>query len=136
MSTEETWGLKPGDCKLLAVQIFPGHALVGVLSILSNWGPPVGGRFDYDFLDIWAGVDPSVHATSVVLYGCDDSSGNWEVRGPFTKSESVSLPGRSIDLYHYNYRGIPPSEFVIRATNSGGSDYYDNNGGANYLSLS
>ena len=91
-----------------------------------NWGPPISGRFDTDFFDLWAAAAADDKG-AVVLQGA--RNGVWNIQSPFQLAEKteqfnlykIHLPGQ------YDY----PDEFVIRFDTEEGP-FYDNNNGQNY----
>jgi hypothetical protein len=134
MSEHYIWRLEESEPELLASILFRPDAVVSVMSIACNWGPPVSGRFDTDYLDIWAVADESVKAASVVLYGrgeISDWSSPWRDIAEFTKAKTANVDGdwgsRTVGVYHF--AGLPVEEFVVRLTDDQGRQYFDNNGG-------
>jgi hypothetical protein len=99
---------------------------VCLVALDCNWGPPVSGRFDNDFLQIWAAADTRLKPKRVSLLGARDNSG-WTIKVDFA---SVSTMG-NMELFfaslgsQYQF----PNQFVIRMEDEGGSTFYDNNGG-------
>ncbi|HME07237.1 MAG TPA: hypothetical protein VKG25_09310 [Bryobacteraceae bacterium] len=124
MSAQESWRLNEAEAEFVAARYFRTESVVSVLSILCNWGPPVSGRFDSDFLDIWVAADDSLSPKSVVLYGCTDA---WHDIGEFVKSKTTNVHGKAVGLYRFS--GWPVEEFVVRLTDHRGDPRYDNNGG-------
>jgi hypothetical protein len=109
---------------------------VAVNSVVCNWGPPVSGRFDEDYLDIWVAADDSLKPSSVALYGRGQGSGfdpaepnsfGWRDVGEFVKIKSVTIDGKTVGMYQFS--GTPVEEFVVRLVDHQGSHHYDNNGG-------
>ena len=45
------------------------NAEVRLAAIDYNWGPPISGRFDSDFTQVWAVVNSAVRPANVMLYG-------------------------------------------------------------------
>jgi hypothetical protein len=131
MSAQEAWRLDESEVELLASSQFRAGAAVSVMSILCNWGAPVSGRFDSDFLDVWVAADESLSPRSVALYGRggwpDSASSPWRDIGEFVKSKTADINGRAVALYHFS--GLPVEEFVVRLTDHRGDHHYDNNGG-------
>jgi hypothetical protein len=78
-----SWKIEETEIEAIASNTFPQQAVVSVISVVCFSGPPVSGRYDEgDYLDVWAAVDESLHAQSVVLYGCgtlsqDPNCPNW-----------------------------------------------------------
>jgi hypothetical protein len=137
MSAQEAWRLEENEVELVASSHFRSDAVVSVISIVCNYGAPVSGRYDDDFLDIWVAADESLIPRSVTLYGCgtmyeDPLHPNWRDIGEFAKSKTADINGRAVGLYHFS--GPPVDEFVVRLADDRGNHYYDNNGGygANY----
>jgi hypothetical protein len=136
-STQEAWRLDEDEVELVASSYFRSDAILSVISIVSYYGAPVSGRFEDDFLDIWAAADDSFNPRSVTLYGCGTMSEDpnrpiWRDLGEFAKSRTVNIKGRAVGLYRFS--GSPVDEFVVRLTDHQGNHHYDNNGGygANY----
>ncbi len=132
VSAQESWRLEESEVELVASSHFRAGAAASVISILGNWGPPVTGRFDEDFLDIWVAADDSLRPQSVSLYGRENtfeasSDSPWRDIGEFSKSKTANIHGRAVGLYHFS--GLPVEEFVIRLTDHRGDHHYDNNGG-------
>jgi len=135
MSAQEKWRLQEDEIQRLASRLFHPDSAVAVISILCNWGPPVSGRFDEDFLDVWAVTDDSLRPKSLVLYGCGVAGDSqpvstraWRDVGEFGKSKAVDVTGRPVGLYHYS-SSLPVDQFVVRLTDSRDEYHYDNNGG-------
>jgi len=132
MTAQEAWRLEADEVELVASSHFHSDTIVSVISILCNWGPPVSGRFDPDFLDVWVVGDESVRPKSVALYGSGTvfeapSCSNWRDIGEFAKFRIADIHGRAVGLYHFS--GLPVDEFVVRLTDDQGNHHYDNNGG-------
>ncbi len=128
-----SWKIEETEIEAIASKTFPPHAVVSVISIVCFSGAPISGRYDEgDYLDVWAAVDESVNARSVVLYGCgtlseDPNRPNWRDIGEFARCKTVEIGGRSVGLYRFS--GAPVDEFVVRLTDQLGEEHYDNNGG-------
>ena len=128
-----SWKIEENEIERIASKTFHPHAIVSVVSIVSFSGPPISGRYDEgDYLDVWAAVDESFNARSVVLYGCgtlseDPNRPNWRDIGEFSKCKTVKIGGRFVGLYRFS--GPPVDEFVVRLTDHHGEQHYDNNGG-------
>lgn len=132
MNAQEAWRLEESEVQLVAASRWRPGTPVSVVSILCNWGAPVSGRYDPDFLDIWVVADDSLNPSAIVLHGCSTGSegtsgSRWLDIGEFVKIETADINGRSVGLYHYS--GPPVDEFVVRLTDHRGSHHYDNNGG-------
>lgn len=96
---------------------------VRLAAIDYNWGPPISGRFDSDFTQVWAVVKSAVHPANVMLYGLFGNT--WmDAPGPFEKRQVIG----EWELYYFA-GGTPPAQFVIRLETEDGQTYYDNNGG-------
>ncbi len=99
---------------------------VCLVALDCNWGPPVSGRFDTDFLQVWAAAASSLKPKRVSLVGArDDSEWNIEV-----DLDPVSTEGE-MQLYFaaLNSQYEFPNQFVIRMESEDGCLFYDNNGG-------
>ncbi|GHV07482.1 hypothetical protein AGMMS50229_14400 [Campylobacterota bacterium] len=112
--------------KQKASSLFGGSRKIALIAIDGNWGPPISGRFDSDFLNIWAAV-PAGNKGEVILQG--GRNGQWNISIPF---QPLGKPEK-ISLYklHLSVQGEFPDEFVIRL-NCGAETFYDNNDGQNY----
>jgi hypothetical protein len=97
-----------------------------LIAVEGNWGPPISGRYDTDFLTIWAAIHAEDNG-EVYLQGARD--GEWSILEPFKLVEKT----KKIKLYKIAPSGPSefPHEFVIRL-NIGDESFYDNNNGANY----
>jgi hypothetical protein len=99
---------------------------VCLVALDCNWGPPVSGRYDNDFLQVWAAADTSLKPKRVSLLGARDNS-EWNIE---VHLDPVSTVGK-MQLY-FVARGSQfefPNRFVIRMESEDGSVFYDNNGG-------
>jgi hypothetical protein len=120
--------LREGMIKTLAGQKgerhLNGSRKVILIAVDGNWGPPVSGRFDTDFLNIWAVV---MEKGNLVLQGARD--GAWNIELPFESMEKVG----ELKLYKLHLSGQSgfPNEFVVRF-DTGTESFYDNNQGRNY----
>jgi hypothetical protein len=128
-----SWKIEETEIEAIATQTFPQQAVVSVISVVCFSGPPVSGRYDEgDYLDVWAAVDESLHAKSVVLYGCgtlseDPNCPDWRDINELARCKTLQIRGRSVSVYRFS--GAPVDEFVVRLTDSRGQTHYDNNGG-------
>jgi hypothetical protein len=107
VNAQEGWRLEEREVELVASRQFHLEAAVSVMSILCNWGSPISGRFDTDFLDIWAAADEALSPRCVVVYGCEatfDGSGHsqWRDTGEFVKSKTADVSGR-VSLLRFAY---------------------------------
>jgi hypothetical protein len=132
MTAQEHWRLEESEVELVASSQFHSETVVSVISILCNWSPPISGRCDPDFLDIWVAADESLNPKSIAVYGCEamfEGSGysHWRDTGVFVRSKTAEIGGRAVGLYHFS--GSPIDEFVVRLTDHRGEHHYDNNGG-------
>jgi hypothetical protein len=106
---------------------------VRLLALDYNWGPPISGRFDTDYLNVWAGVSGQPEGT-LFLQG-QGVNGSWDVELPFQPVGIVpGQGGAAVTVYslavgsQYQF----PQQFVLRFDLAGGGSIYDNNGGRNY----
>ncbi len=133
MNEHKDWRLDAREAELLASNQFPDSSVVSVMSIVCNWGPPISGRFDSDYLDVWIAADESLQPKSIVLHGCESASWEgdrcapWRDVGECIRSKSVDLHGRAVGIYRFS--GQPIDQFVVRLTDGQGNQHYDNNGG-------
>jgi hypothetical protein len=97
-----------------------------------NWGPPISGRFDTDFMHIWAAA--RVGTGSLFLHG-QRTNGDWSIDIPFERAASFTTPDH-VDYDFYSLTlGSPqdfPTQFVLRLDRGNGENRYDNNNGENY----
>jgi len=91
-----------------------------------NWGPPVSGRADKDFLQIWASVEFDVDPDIVSLVGKFNNEKPWNA---FYTFDFVKEVDKTYKLYLLQVEGRLPVEFVIKLLCTNGSTYFDNNGG-------
>jgi len=91
-----------------------------------NWGPPVSGRCDIDFLQIWVAVKSDVDAATVSLVGQFNGEKFWNAYFEFN---FVKNTHNNYKLYLLQAEGRLPVEFVIKLECTDGSTHYDNNGG-------
>jgi hypothetical protein len=94
-----------------------------------NWGPPVGGRFDEDFLQLWAAVKTEIGAKTVRLLG--NYGLNWTWVDDLQFQHVRDCGERQLYLL-WGVGSRLPTEFVIKLEAADGQVYYDNNGGSNY----
>ncbi len=97
---------------------------VSLAALDCNWGPPVSGRFDTDFLQAWACAQTALKPKSVTLEGAKDDS-DWNIRGDFSPVQAVG----DLTLYFLSMSYGFPNQFVIRMETEDGAVYCDNNGG-------
>jgi hypothetical protein len=99
---------------------------VGLVALDCNWGPPVSGRFDTDFLQVWAAAATSLKPKRVSLRGARDNS-EWNIEvdlNPVSTEGEMHLFFAALGS-QYEF----PNQFVIRMESEDGSVFYDNNGG-------
>jgi hypothetical protein len=124
--------LTGGDALTLAKQTASGA--VHLVAVEYNWGPPISGRFDTDFFNIWAAVWAGVGAGSLFLQG-KNTNGEWSINIPlewtasFMNSDHVKYEFFSLAL---EYQSAFPTAFVLRFESNNGDTSYDNNRGCNY----
>ncbi|HET7460021.1 MAG TPA: hypothetical protein VFJ82_02190 [Longimicrobium sp.] len=106
---------------------------VRLLALDYNWGPPVSGRYDSDYLNVW-GVVPGEADGALFLYG-QQVNGGWDLNLPFQRVEVVQdRDGRPVTLFALSEgsQNQFPTQFVLRYDPAEGPPQYDNNGGWNY----
>lgn len=106
---------------------------VGLTAIDYNWGPPVSGRFDSDWMHVWACWAGDPESGSMHLQGTqwDD---DWALDSLFEIVGTVlhRRMSSALTLFHLDLKGPFPTEFVLRFDHSDGRRLYDNNGNDNY----
>jgi hypothetical protein len=125
----------------LAQQIARGD--VRFIAIDYNWGPPRSGRFDTDWMHLWAVTNTARGRGILYLQGKGTGRENeWYINAPFTFIVNITnipyqLHGVEYSLYHLELRSQYdfPVEFVLRFDADDGSTYYDNNNCQNYKIL-
>ena len=100
-----------------------------LVAIDYNWGPPTSGRFDVDFLQIWAAAKTSIAPKTVRLLGNYGPNHTWVDELQFQPVRDCGE--RQLYLLDQGAVGLS-TEFVIKVETTNGQVYYDNNGGANY----
>lgn len=106
---------------------------VKLLALDCNWGPPISGRFDEDFLRIWVIALGDASSGRVFLQGAENRwHGNrlekdWSIDKRFEFQKYIGAAG-VLGLYYLETVSIP-AEFVIRYEAGDGHVHYDNNGG-------
>ena len=117
------------DALTLAKQTVRGT--VCLLAVEYNWGPPVSGRFDTDFLNVWAAVSAGVGAGSLFC-----RVGALTVSGPSTPFERTVARLGDADYGFFSLalqsQSLFPTDFVLRFESDNGETSYDNNQGGNY----
>jgi hypothetical protein len=107
---------------------------VCLVALDCNWGPPVSGRFDTDFLQVWAAADTRLKPKRVCLVGARDNSG-WNIKLDLAPVSTIRVNTpvgeKEMELYFAALHSQHdfPNQFVIHMEDEGGSIYYDNNGG-------
>jgi hypothetical protein len=130
MSAPQAFELNQNEAGLVLAQHFSSATRLGMISISANWGPPIGGRFDEDFLVIWFAVDEELQPKEVLLYGTDPYRPNdiaWSECKAFSKLGVVDAHNKTFGLYYFSDQ--PVEQFVICVNDAVGRSYYDNNGG-------
>lgn len=106
---------------------------VQLLGLDCNWGPPVSGRFDTDYLNVWAGVSGQTSG-NLFLQG-QGVGGSWDLELPFQVVGPVQGEGSAVVTVYSLAVGSQyqfPQQFVLRFDMTGGGSLYDNNGWRNY----
>lgn len=96
---------------------------VALVALDYNWGPPVSGRFDTDFVQIWAAARTDVRPRAVKLL----------LRRPWESEKWDEMPFQLMrECEHHGLYFVDAgllSEFVIKLETEDGRLYFDNNGG-------
>jgi hypothetical protein len=104
----------------------PGRNVpIWLVALDYNWGPPISGRFETDFLQIWAAADTRIEPRAVKLRGNGGPDKAWIELGTFQHVKDCG----AWQLYLLDAPGSLVTEFVIELHSADGSVYYDNNGG-------
>lgn len=105
--------------------------MVDLVATEYNWGPPVSGRVDEDFLSIW--IVAKQAEGIAFLQGA--KNGNWEINLPFDFIENFTVNEHIYSFFEIiiNNPFHFPDEFVIRFEDIEGNKFYDNNKSKNYL---
>eukprot|EP01124_Arcella_intermedia_P010581 TRINITY_DN170_c0_g1_i2.p1 TRINITY_DN170_c0_g1~~TRINITY_DN170_c0_g1_i2.p1 ORF type:complete len:416 (-),score=78.37 TRINITY_DN170_c0_g1_i2:63-1277(-) len=114
-------------------QAFPSPSeKIRFIAIDYHWGPPISGRFDTDFMQIWVAVASQTQPKSVQVHGRAHGESEWTVDLPLSFVKALSP---AYDLYYLRTEWGLPVEFVLKLVSQDGSVHYDNNGGygQNYL---
>ncbi len=125
----EKFTLTEANVTDLLAQIIPAYAPVALVALDYNWGPPVSGRFDRDFLQMWAAARIDLRPRAVKLLGnYEQYRGGrriWSDRLMFDYVKDCDTH----KLYLLSDVDGLSSEFVIKLETEDGHIYYDNNGG-------
>ena len=105
------------------------NAPVLFVAIDYNWGPPISGRFDEDFLQVWAAAKTEIGAKTVRLLGNYGPNRTWVDDLLFEHVRDCGK--RQLYLLLRGYNPLP-TEFVVKMEAADGQVYYDNNNGSNY----
>ena len=127
----ELEALTTQDALALARQV--AHAPVQLIAVEYNWGPPVSGRFDVDFVQLW-GAAHAHPGAKVVLHGerCD---GSWSLDLPLIRLAAFSSgSGSAYELHGLTLRAQQefPRQFVLRLERADGHVAYADDQGRNY----
>jgi len=101
------------------------HEKLRFICIDYNWGPPVSGRADKDFLQLWVAVKGDVQVKTVSLSGQFNCEKTWNAHQEFSFVKNVD----DYKLYLLQAEGRLPIEFILKLACKDGSVHYDNNGG-------
>jgi hypothetical protein len=103
-------------------------APVALAAVDGNWGAPISGRANTDFLNIWV-IAKADCAGKVYVYGA--RSGTWNISDALTYQEDL---GDGYGLFKFTSlsQWQFPDEFVIRFDINPNEFVYDNNNAANY----
>ena len=124
--------LTDDDAKALARQ--KAGNTVSFIALDCNWGPPISGRADTDYFEIWAAAKKEGKGSKAgkgdKVYVQGARNGVWDVDVEMKKIADLD----NHTLYHLSM-GVgsdAPEEFVIRLVREDGTTLYDNNGNKNY----
>jgi len=118
--------LKESDAVDILKSMPKTHEKVRFVCIDYNWGPPISGRYDKDFLQLWVAVKSDVDPETVSLEGCFNGDKSWNAYDEFNFVKNVD----DHKLYFLQTESDRlPVEFVIKLECTDGSVHYDNNGG-------
>ena len=99
---------------------------VAVVAVQYNWGPPISGRFDTDFLEVWVAA-VGTRPGAVWLHGA--RNGQWNVDRELPYRSTVMAGGTPVSLYSSNEGGAMPDEFCVQLIGESGHSHWDSNGG-------
>jgi hypothetical protein len=122
--------LTADEAMALATQLFLDDA-VALIAVEYNWGPPISGRFDEDFLHLYAATNGETQVGDLYLQGRGDGDQHWSINEPFQFLTTVHSPTSRFAFYALAAT-VFPVEFVLRLDRYDGQQRYDNNHGANY----
>jgi hypothetical protein len=114
----------------LAKQKAQGH--VKFIAIDYNWGPPISGRSDTDWMHLWGVSSEDSERGTLWLQGTRWDY-KWDLNIPFSFILKLIIENEvEYFLYYLALPGDFPIEFVLRFDTVDGPTYYDNNHGKNY----
>ncbi|MGK3958974.1 hypothetical protein WMF38_38695 [Sorangium sp. So ce118] len=107
-------------------------ASVELVAVDYNWGPPISGRYDSDYLNLWAVVGGDMEGT-LYLQG-QEMDGEWSINAPFKFIQTVQGHDSLLRFHALKLESMSqfPREFVLRFDGRNGHVTYDNNRGSNY----
>jgi hypothetical protein len=119
----------------LAAQKPIGINNISLTAIDYNWGPPVSGRFDSDWMHIWAcwAGEPD---SGLLYLQATQWDNKWDINIPFRVVGTVAhryLSPNIVTLFYLDVKSPYPSEFVLRLDHKEGYKLYDNNNNDNYM---
>jgi hypothetical protein len=125
------------DDQVVALAKQKARGDIRFIAIDYNWGPPVSGRFDTDWMRLWAVTKATLAGGILYLQGTK-SANKWDINAAFTSIADITNKNNTqYCLYHLELSGQYefPVEFVLRFDANDGSIYYDNNNHQNYKIL-
>ena len=108
---------------------------VSLTAIDYNWGPPVSGRTDTDWMHIWACWAGDPESGLLYLQGTQWDN-KWDINIPFRVVDTIAHRHLSPDIVTLFYLDVKmpfPNEFVLRFEHKEGRKFYDNNNSKNYV---
>lgn len=124
----EKFTLTEADAATLLQQTVARSTPVALVALDYNWGPPVSGRFDNDFLQIWVAGRLDLHPQEIRLignYGRHLDSMKWSDELAFRYMRNCGTHG----LYYLSNAVGLATELAVMMVCENGCIYYDNNGG-------
>jgi hypothetical protein len=124
--------LNGDDALALAKQT--AHGTVHLVAVEYHWGARRAGRFNTDFLNIWAAVSAGVGAGSLFLQG-QRTNGEWSFNIPFDQTARITTVGGAEYAFFslaLQSQSVFPTAFVLRFESANGDTSYDNNQSGNY----
>lgn len=116
-------GTDVADILMPALSYSPVH----FVAIDCNWGPPVSGRFDHDFLLDWVATDVRLRPKRVSLLGARNQT-EWDIEVDLDLVSTVGV-WQLFFLLSLGSQIEFPDRCEIRMEGEDGAIYHDNYGG-------